>query len=293
VILDDGVDDTPVDSPWALVRKVLAPNPLHISTIVAALRPAWGNPRGLLLNPAGDNCFVAEFATKADKDRVVEGPPWVVGKHAVPLKDFNIDLKPKDMVFNVLKIWARIMNLPFGYMHKRWGAKIAGSLVILGSVPLVDCYATGRCWGSFMRVRVDVDVDKPLQRGVTVFSQRKNATEWFEAQYEHLPHYCFSCGLVGHSSVECKNPGDHDVEGQLPYSANRLCAPDDRWKKQWGTTSSSGSASAGHSSLAHANHGRACQKQILMELRSNRERARMAMRRLHRSRRDSHELGPT
>jgi hypothetical protein len=152
VVLDDGLDDTPIHSPWSLVGKVLALNTLHISTIVVALRPAWGNPRGLLLNPAGENHFVAEFATKADKDRVVDGPPWVVGKHAVLLKDFNIDLKPKDMVFNGLKVFVRIINLPFGYMHKRWGAKIASSLGNARSIPVVDCDATCRCWGNFMRV---------------------------------------------------------------------------------------------------------------------------------------------
>uniref|UniRef100_A0ACD6A198 Uncharacterized protein n=1 Tax=Avena sativa TaxID=4498 RepID=A0ACD6A198_AVESA len=196
VILDDGIDDIPVHSRWALVGKVLAPNTLHISTISTALRAAWGNPRGLLLNPAGDNRFVAEFATKADTDRVVDGPPWVVGKHAVLLKDFNIDLKPSDVVFNGLKIWARIINLPFGYMHKKWGGKIAGSLGIEGSVPVVDCDGTGRCWGSFMR---------------------------------------------------CKDPGERDENGRLPYSADRLLAPDERRKKQQGNNSSGGSVSAGQS----------------------------------------------
>jgi hypothetical protein len=40
VVLDDGVDDVPVHSPWALVGKVLSPNTLHISTIAASPRPA-------------------------------------------------------------------------------------------------------------------------------------------------------------------------------------------------------------------------------------------------------------
>ncbi|KAK1647908.1 hypothetical protein QYE76_065713 [Lolium multiflorum] len=196
VVLDDGADDVPVHSPWALVGKVLSPNILHISTTAAALRPAWGNPRGLLLNPAGDNLFVAEFGTKADKDRVVDGPPWFVGKHAVLLKDFDVDQE------------------------------------------------YGRCWGSFLRVRVELDVDKPLRRGVTIFSQRRNATDWFDVQYENLPHFCFSCGLIGHSSVECKNPGERDAEGKLPYSGDRLCAPDERKKKFQGAKSSTGSALA-------------------------------------------------
>jgi hypothetical protein len=135
VVLDDAADDFLVHSEWALLGKVLAPNNLHISTIASALRPAWGNPRGLVLNSAGDNLFVAEFAKKADKECVMDGPPWVVGKHAMLLQEFDVDQRPRDMIFKKLKVWARIINLPFGYMHKRWGALIVGSLGVEGTVP--------------------------------------------------------------------------------------------------------------------------------------------------------------
>jgi hypothetical protein len=59
---------------------------------------------------------VAEFGTKADMDRVMDGPPWVVGKHAVLLQAFNIDISPRDMVFNKLKVWVRINNFAF-WLH--------------------------------------------------------------------------------------------------------------------------------------------------------------------------------
>jgi hypothetical protein len=243
VVLDDGADEIPVHSKWTLVGKVLSPTILHISTISSALRPAWGNPHGLLLNPGGDNIFVAEFATKVDMDRVLDGPPWVVGRHAVLLQGFNVEQRPRDIIFNRLKVWVRILNLPFGYMHKRSGTVIAGSIGVEESVPVVDCDASGRCWGNFMRVRVEIDVDKLLQRGVTVFSQRRNTTDWFELQYENLPRYCFSCGMLGHSSTECLNPGERDADGRLPYSADFLCAPDEKKKKTQGAQSSSGSMS--------------------------------------------------
>jgi hypothetical protein len=93
VVIDDGGDEIPLYSEWAILGKVLSPTTLHINTIASALRPAWGNPRGLVLNSAGDNRFVAEFGMKADKDRVMNGPPWVVGFH-----------KPHEMVFNSLKV---------------------------------------------------------------------------------------------------------------------------------------------------------------------------------------------
>jgi hypothetical protein len=184
IVLDDGMEEISVHSLWMLISKVLYPSTLHISTIAAALRPAWGNPRGLLMNPAGVNLFVAEFKSKADMDHVLDGPPWVVGKHGVLLQSFDIDLKPHDMIFNNMKVWVRIFNLPFGYMQKKWGAMIAQPLCVAGCVPEVDYDATGRCWGSYMRVRIEVDVGKPLRWGVTVFSQRRNATDWFDIQYE-------------------------------------------------------------------------------------------------------------
>jgi hypothetical protein len=95
-----------------------------------------------------------------------------------------------------------------------------------------------------MRARVEVDTDKPLMRGVTVFSQRRNVTEWFDVQYEQLPHYCFACGILGHSSLECQNPGDRDADGKLPYSSDRMSPPDEKKKKSQGTRSASDSTSA-------------------------------------------------
>ncbi|KAE8786379.1 hypothetical protein D1007_39829 [Hordeum vulgare] len=55
---------------WALARKVLHRHRLHIQTISNALRPTWGNPRGLVFRPAGENTFVAEFQSKLDHGRV-------------------------------------------------------------------------------------------------------------------------------------------------------------------------------------------------------------------------------
>jgi hypothetical protein len=37
-----------------------------------------------------------------------------VGKDAVLFQEFNVDLHPKDMNFNSLRVWARIIKVPFG-----------------------------------------------------------------------------------------------------------------------------------------------------------------------------------
>ncbi|KAM0876542.1 hypothetical protein ACQ4PT_036096 [Festuca glaucescens] len=91
VVLEDEDDLDLVDPDRSFVGKVLAPNIFHIQTISSAMRPAWGNPKGLLFNPAGANLFIAEFGSKADRDRVMEGSPWKVGTHAVLMKKYDAE----------------------------------------------------------------------------------------------------------------------------------------------------------------------------------------------------------
>lgn len=49
-----------------------------------------------------------------------------------------------------------------------------------------------------MRVRVAIDVCKPLKRRMKI---RKDGDEWFRInfKYDNVPTFCFICGLIGHS----------------------------------------------------------------------------------------------
>lgn len=227
VILEDEREENLMNLEWALIGKVLSPNVLHIQTIMSALRPAWGNPKGLVARPVADNTFIVEFASRADKERVKEGAPWTVGKHAVLLNDFVPTLKPSEVTFDRIMLWARIINPRFEMMNKIWG-ELLGAKV--GKVEKVDVDAQGRAWGDYLRVRVSVNVAKPLMRWVTAYSKKHKAYETYEVKYERLPHYCFSCGIIGHSSLECPTPGERDEEGKLPYNADKLCVKEEKKK---------------------------------------------------------------
>jgi hypothetical protein len=141
-VLEEGDEDYPGCPEWALVGKVLAPNPLHILTIRSVLRAAWGNPKGLEVNSGGVNLFIAEFARK-------------VSNHVVLLKDFDPAVQPSDVCFDRLVVWARIMKLPFGLMNDTKGKALASSI---GLIERVDVDNKGRAWGDFLRVRVSIKV---------------------------------------------------------------------------------------------------------------------------------------
>ncbi|CAN6204123.1 unnamed protein product [Urochloa humidicola] len=239
------VDDIALEgwatSDRAIIGKVLSSSVLHIQTIMAALRPAWGNPRGLEFKSVDDNIFIAEFGSKQDLDRALDGSPWNVGKKTVLVQQFDANLRPSEVVFNKMAIWIRIYDLPFGLMNSKWGWELAKKL---GSVMKVEVDAQGRAWGSYLRAKVQVDISKPLLRCITIFSQKRQTTEQYKVRYEKLPNYCYSCGIIGHSSLECPTPAERDEDGLLPYGKNLRAFDDNKLKKG---TEDKQSSSAGRS----------------------------------------------
>ncbi|KAM0835334.1 hypothetical protein ACQ4PT_062994 [Festuca glaucescens] len=220
-------EDTPVTTPvkWSLIGKVLSPHVTHIQSIRGAMKPAWGNPRGLKIRPVTDNTFIADFANKVDMERALEGTPWMVGQHAVLLQDLDPCIRPSDVRFDTMLIWVRILKLPFGWMNDTKGLKIAK---LLDKNCKLDVDENGDADGCYLRVRADIPIDKPLRRWVTT---TKNKSECrFNLQYEKLPFYCFSCGLIGHGELECSDPAYRDDRGKLPFD-RELRAPEDRRRK--------------------------------------------------------------
>jgi hypothetical protein len=223
LILDDEGDVDPPGPEWALIGKVLAPNTLHVDTIRAVVRPAWGNPKGLAVRPMGNNLFLAEFVCEADKSRIAKGGPWHLGRHAILLKDYDVKLQPEEVVFNEIPVWARILNLGYELMNVERGSALAARL---GVVDRVDVDENGRAWGSFLRARVTIDASQPIMRYASAYSKKRDKTVHYQVMYENLPLYCFSCGMLGHSSVVCPTPADRDADGKLPYNGEKLCVPE-------------------------------------------------------------------
>lgn len=221
LVIDDDVPDAAPK--WLIAEKVLFRNLFHIQTISNALRPAWGNPRGLIFRPLGENMFVAEFETQRDRDRVWEGSPWHISKHVVILEKFEDHMQPSELKFDKLSVWARVVNLPYNLRNDTWGLEIAKQIDNEASLVQIDPV------GGYLRARVTIDVKKSLRRWILIDSAKRKSRDWYDIEYEQIPHFCFSCGRLGHSDLYCATPGARDENGDLPFKLN-LRAPDDRKK---------------------------------------------------------------
>ena len=55
---------------------------------------------------------------------------------------------------------------------------------------------------NFIRLRVAVDIQKPICRGRTI-STARGKEGWVNFRYEHLPNICYWCGKLTHGDREC------------------------------------------------------------------------------------------
>ena len=61
----------------------------------------------------------------------------------------------------------------------------------------------GSAVGRFMRIKVHIDIRKPLMRGVTLNIAESNKDLWCPLVYEYLPDFCYICGIIGHVDKAC------------------------------------------------------------------------------------------
>jgi hypothetical protein len=65
--------------------------------------------------------------------------------------------------------------------------------------------------GRFLRLKVLIDLRKPLKRGTVIKSQDRSLKVYFK--YERLPNFCFVCGRIGHQLKECEEASDLEEAG--------------------------------------------------------------------------------
>lgn len=80
-------------------------------------------------------------------------------------------------------------------------------------IAIEDPKSHGRFLRNFVRVKVMVEVKKPLITGFHV-SRPNLPVIWLSAKYERLQHFCFSCGVLGHASRLCRVRGKNDLKSK-------------------------------------------------------------------------------
>jgi hypothetical protein len=181
-----------------LVGKLIFDRVIGKETVRSKVTKGWRTEGYTDFKELGDNLFLINFEYESDKWQVLKGQPWVFEGLLFLVEDFNGKVPPSQMKFETVPMWVRMYDLPLACMGKEMGYRLGAKI---GEVIDVDTDENGVGWGKYLRVRIRVNIRKPLARGRKL--KLAEETVWTHFQYERLPKICFRCGVIQHGEKGC------------------------------------------------------------------------------------------
>ncbi|KAI7979736.1 hypothetical protein LOK49_Contig262G00003 [Camellia lanceoleosa] len=204
--LVDGPDDRDAVSQRCLLGKILGSKPLNNQAVSSILHGAWKVRNSFSITPWNDNLFLFTFEDDEDRQWVLEEAPWSVMGNLMVLNPVEIGSPVSQMDFTWSPFWVQIHGLPVEKMTRTNGETIGKRL---GRLLRVDGHSEGLLLDrSFLLIRVELDVSRPLPRGFFLKQPANSSGEtkelWIDFKIEKLSDFCFDCGRIGHDRNSCK-----------------------------------------------------------------------------------------
>ena len=100
----------------------------------------------------------------------MDGGPWFFRGDAVLLEEYDGITKPSMVKFRNLNLWVQVYDVPTGFRTKNIGRQIGEKI---GQFLMVDLDDETCGWRNYLRIRIKLDVEKPLTRIVYVMMGEK------------------------------------------------------------------------------------------------------------------------
>ncbi|XP_057431502.1 uncharacterized protein LOC130724316 [Lotus japonicus] len=197
---------------WAVGRLISEPA-LITRVFRSVLGRLWGSQNHVEIREVSNNLFLFRFVNTRERNFAVQGGPWYVNRFLVVMAKFDVNSIPSQVTLVRVPFWVRVYNL-------RVSLRTAAVVRSLGST-----FAGLITWDraeihrfrEYMRIRVWVDVTKPLRRGQAMKAE-DGASFQVRFRYEKLFNYCYKCGMMDHVVRDCAEMGEQD-NGAMLYGA--------------------------------------------------------------------------
>ena len=185
----------------SLFGKLLTDRQQNQRALKNTFRAAWKMGSDLRIVDVGKNLYQFKFSSGFQLDWVERNGPWNFENNLLLLYRWKRGLSATNITFTHAPFWVQIWGLPFENLSKEVGKDLGNSL---GHYFETD----KRMWlteqARFLRVRVDIPLNKPLRRGGNILNLDGEKT-WVNFKYERLPSFCYVCGCWGHDEKHCPN----------------------------------------------------------------------------------------
>mgnify|MGYP004719281165 CR=1 FL=1 len=123
---------------------------------------AWRYPRKMTVMELGPNLFQFNIPNPDDKERIIEGGPWMIDSQMLLLNRWSEGIEENYGAFVTAPLWVQIWNLLVHWLTKEVGRKIGA---VFKEVKEVLIPQTKGKEGRHLKILDLTDLSKPLLRG--------------------------------------------------------------------------------------------------------------------------------
>ncbi|XP_048501488.1 uncharacterized protein LOC125497832 [Beta vulgaris subsp. vulgaris] len=168
--------------------------------LMRKLKRKWSLKGELALTDIGCRYYIARFTNTEDYNFVLAQGPWMIDDCYLTIRKWVPNFVPDESPLKVLTAWVRIPNLSVEYFDTQFLHKVGSKI---GKVLRVDRTTAQADRGQFTRISVEIDLTKPL------LSKFWLKGKIWKVQYEGIKLICYKCGMMGHSTDNCKQHQEH------------------------------------------------------------------------------------
>ncbi|XP_050145591.1 uncharacterized protein LOC126621231 [Malus sylvestris] len=196
VNLERNMDLSMMEQGIKLVGMALVNKNLNKWGIRNILRSSWKEYGEIDVEWVKNNTFIITVPDKSTATKILNQVPWVVMKQNFSVKRWNQELALEEINMYKVLFWIQIRGVPLYFISENNVRRLAAKIG-----EFVELKDTAKARG-FLRVKVAVNTSNPLTTGCWL--PRTNEKEsWIEFRYERLQDFCYKCGRIGHSNIEC------------------------------------------------------------------------------------------
>lgn len=184
---------------YVLVGKFLTEKNINFMAMQNVMAVLWRPKEGMEVHDLGGMRYSFVFYHKMDLQKVIDGGSWSFEQAMLVVHQLGGMEDPLTVKIQEVDIWVQVYDIPRGFLSENVIRSVGSSI---GKYIKSDSTTFDGVWKPYVRVRVSLNVEKPLKRRMKIKREGDNWS-WLNFKYERLGTFCFVCGIIGHSERDC------------------------------------------------------------------------------------------
>ncbi|XP_042958117.1 uncharacterized protein LOC122293665 [Carya illinoinensis] len=195
-VKSESVKEGSIRGKYCINGKVLSDKGINNEAFRTTMSQVWRLEGWVRFKDLGDQRFLIEFQRLTDKEKVLSGRPWFFDRNLLNLLEVDETVSIAGLQFKFEPFWVQLHNMPLTSMTEELGEAFGTSI---GHVIRVEAEFDGLARGKCLRLRVAVDLHKPLLRGKWLqFEENMYWSEFLFSLWGFIPQgegmYKTKCG---------------------------------------------------------------------------------------------------